>query len=91
MKTKQTWLLPIAFLVGYLFAWASIFPDRQMVIEEQRSLQEEVNRTWIVLKIPVMIYEYNKSYVEMVNWNREALDEQEEVGKRKNMEELKND
>jgi len=91
MKTKQAWKLPIVFLLGYLFAWGSILPDRQMIIDEQRSLQEKVNHTWVALKIPAMIYEYNKSYVEMVNWNREAIKEQKDVEDRKNMKGAIND
>lgn len=74
MKIKQAWKLPIVFLLGYLFAWGTILIDRQMIIDEQGSLQGEVNRTWIVLKIPAMVDAYNKSYVEFVKWNREALD-----------------
>lgn len=86
MNKKQAWKFPLVFLAGYLFAWGTILPDRQMVIGEQRSLQKTVNRTWIVLKIPAMIYEYNKSYVEMVNWNREAIEEQKDVEDRKKYE-----
>ena len=80
MRRKQSWKLPIAFLVGYLFAWRPIFNDRQMVMEEQRELREELNRTRIELKITKMIDEYGDDYEEMIIWNEEVV-EPKEVGK----------
>ncbi len=82
-KKKQTWLLPIVFLVGYLFAWGMILLDRQMIINEQRLLQDEVDRARIELKISKMIDEYNEDYESQVEWNIEALEElvKKEVGK----------
>ena len=88
MKRKQAWKLPIVFLVGYLFAWGSILLDRQMIIDEQRRLQDEVERTRIELKITKMrnhqitkmIDEYGDDYEEMVIWNEEAV-ESKEMGK----------
>ena len=83
MKTKQAWKLPIVFLIGYVSAWGSILLDRQMIIDEQRSLQEEVNRTRIEFNIATMIEEYNKDYVEMVEWTREAMEEPKELENQK--------
>ncbi len=69
----QSWLLPLVFLLGYLFAWGMILVDRQMLIAEQRRLQDEVDRARIELKITKMIDEYNEDYVEQVEWNEGAL------------------
>ena len=88
MKRRKAWLLPLVFLAGYLFAWAMILVDRQMIIDEQRRLQEEVDRTCIELKITKMrnhqitkmIDEYGDDYEEMVIWNEEVV-ESKEMGK----------
>ena len=75
MKKRQAWVLPLAFLLGYLFAWGMILVDRQMLVEEQRRLQEEVDSTKIELKIKGMIEEYNEDFKSQTKWNREALEE----------------
>jgi len=80
MKRRQTWLLPLVFLAGYLLAWGTILVDRQMLIEEQHRLQEEVERARIELRIMGMVDEYNEDYGEQIEWNKEAI-EPEEVGK----------
>ena len=83
MNKRKAWKLPVMFLIGYLFAWGSIFVDRQMIIEEQSRLQDEVDRTRIELKITTMIDEYGDDWQEMVIWNEEAIEpsEPKEVGK----------
>ena len=83
MKKWRAWLLPIIFLLGYLFAWGTIFIDRQMLIQEQRRLQDEVDSARMELKITTMIDDYNEDYKEQVEWNREALGapKPKEVGK----------
>ncbi len=75
MKRRQSWLLPIVFLLGYLLAWGMILVDRHMLIEEQRLLQEEIDQVRIELKITDMIDEYNEDYVEQAQWNSNALEE----------------
>jgi len=75
MKRRRAWLLPLVFLAGYLFAWGTITVDRQMLIEEQRQLQEELERTRIELRIMGMVDEYIEDYRELVEWNKEALTE----------------
>lgn len=75
MKKRQAWVLPFAFLLGYLFAWGMILVDRQMLIEEQRRLREEINSAKIELKIKGMIEEYNEDFDSQIKWNREALEE----------------
>ena len=81
MNKKQTWKLPIVFLVGYLFAWGTILIDRQMIIEEQSRLQDEVDRIRIELKVSKMIDEYGDDYEEMIIWNKEVVVKPEEEGK----------
>ena len=83
MTKKRPWLLPVIFLLGYLFAWGTILIDRQMLIEEQRRLQDEVDSARIELKIMTTMDDYNEDYTDQVEWNREALEapEPKEVGK----------
>jgi len=83
MKRKQEWKLPIVFLIGYLFAWGMILIDRQMLIQEQGRLQDEVDSARMELKITTMIDGYNEDYTDQVEWNRKALfsPEPKEVGK----------
>ena len=75
------WKLPIVFLIGFLFAWGMILVDRQMIIDEQRRLQEEVDQARIELKITTMIDEYNEDYESQVEWNEEAIEPSREVEK----------
>lgn len=75
MKKRQAWALPFAFLLGYLFAWGMILVDRQMLIEEQRQLREEINTVRIEQKIKAMIEDYNEDIDSQIKWNREALEE----------------
>ena len=51
----QPWLLPLMFLLGFVCAWGLIMVDRQMLIDEQRRIQEEVDSIKIELKIKGMI------------------------------------
>ena len=76
-RRLRAWLLPLVFLAGYLFAWATIAVDRQMLIEEQRRLQEEVERARIEQRITGMVDEYNEDYSEQVEWNKEAIEPKE--------------
>ena len=81
MRKHKAWLLPLVFLAGYLFAWGTITVDRQMLIEEQRRLQDEVKQARVELRIMGMVDEYNEDYSEQVGWNKEAIKPAEEVGK----------
>jgi len=74
IKKKQGWLLPLIFLAGYLLAWGTILVDRQMLIEKQRQLQEELERARIELRIMGMVDEYNEDYSEQIEWNKEAIE-----------------
>ena len=82
MKKRQAWLLPLVFLLGYVFAWGMILVDRQMLLEEQRRLIEEVERARIEMKILKMIDEYNEDYINQVEWNSKTLEEPDEEGKK---------
>lgn len=75
MKKRQAWRLPLVFLLGYVLAWGSILIDRQMLVEEQRRLQEELDNVRIELKITKMIDEYNEDYSDQVEWNKKVLEE----------------
>lgn len=77
MKKRQAWTLPLAFLLGYLFAWGLILIDRQMLVKEQSRLQEEVDRARIELKIRGMIEDYNEDFDSQIKWNRESMEDPE--------------
>ena len=82
MKIKQTWKLPIVFLIGYLFAWGSILLDRQMIIDEQEALSQDLSRVRKELKLREMVEEFGTDWQEIVIWNEETkLEPPEEVGK----------
>ena len=82
MKRKQAWKLPIVFLVGYLFAWGSILLDRQMIIDEQKSLSHDLERARKELKLREMVEDFGTDWQEIVIWNEETkLEPPKEVGK----------
>ena len=82
MKIKQAWKLPIVFLVGYLFAWGSILVDRQMIIDEQEALSQDLSRVRKELKLREMVDDFGTDWQEMVKWNEETkLEPPKEVGK----------
>ena len=72
MKRKQAWKLPIVFLVGYLFAWGSILLDRQMIIDEQEALSQDLGRVRKELKLREMVEEFGTDWQEIVIWNEET-------------------
>lgn len=82
MKIKQSWKLPVIFLIGYLFAWGSILLDRQMIIEEQKALSQELERVRLELKLREMVEDFGTDWQEIVIWNEKAkLDPPKEVEK----------
>lgn len=82
MKIKQAWKLPIVFLIGYLFAWGSILLDRQMIIDEQEALSQDLGRVRKELKLREMVDDFGEDWQEMVIWNEETkLEPPEEVEK----------
>ena len=82
MKRKQAWKLPIVFLVGYLFAWGSILLDRQMIIDEQEALSQDLGRVRRELKLREVVEDFGTDWQEIVIWNEETkLEPPKEVGK----------
>jgi len=77
-RRLRAWLLPLVFLAGYLVGWANVLVDRQMLIEEQRRLKEEIEHARIELRITKMVDKYNEDYREQVEWNKEAIEPVEE-------------
>ncbi len=75
MRKRQAWALPLAFLLGYLFAWGMILLDRQMLIEEQGRLQKQAASALLELKTMKKIEGYNEDFENQIKWNREALEE----------------
>ncbi len=73
INKSRPWLLPLMFLLGLMCGWGMVLVDRQMLIEEQGRLQDEVDSARLELKITKMVDEYNEDYVEQVEWNEEAL------------------
>ncbi len=73
MRNKQSWKLPVVFLLGYLFAWGSIFLDRQMIIDEQEALSQDFKRVRQELRLREMVEDFGDAWQEMVIWNEEAI------------------
>ena len=78
MKNKQSWKLPVIFLIGYLFAWGSILLDRQMIIDEQEALSQDLKRVRQEFKLREMMEDFSDDWQEMVIWNKEAIEPGEE-------------
>ena len=74
MKNKQSWKLTIDFLIGYLFAWGMILLDRQMLIDEQEALRQELKDTKIELKLRELVDDFSTDWQEIVIWNEEAIE-----------------
>ncbi len=74
MKNKQSWKLPMVFLIGYLFAWGMILLDRQMLIDEQEALRQELKDTKIELKLRELVDDFSTDWQEIVIWNEEAIE-----------------
>jgi len=79
MSKKQIWMLSIAFLLGYLFAWGTILIDRQMLIQEQEALRQELDRVRVELKLQEMVEDFGDDWQEIVIWNEKAIESPKEV------------
>ncbi len=79
MKNKQSWKLPIVFLIGYMFAWGSILLDRQMLMQEQEELRTELEQTKIEMKLRELVGDFGDDWQEIVIWNEEAIEPLGEV------------
>jgi len=78
---KQRWLLPLAFLLGFICAWGMILIDRQMIMQEQEALRKELEQTRTEMKLREMVEDFGTDWQEMVIWNDEALEPSKEMGK----------
>ena len=82
MKKLRPWLLPVVWLLGYMCAWGMILVDRQMIIDSQAELQEELRRTKLQLRVFDAADEFGSRWQEIVIWNKEAVKPPpEEIGK----------
>lgn len=85
MKKRRDWLLPIVFLLGFVCAWGTILVDRQMIIDSQAELQQELRRTKRQLRVVGAAEEFGSQWQEIVIWNEEAIEPEEvpsgQVGK----------
>ncbi len=70
---RQAWLLPLAFLLGFVCAWGMILVDRQMLIDEQAELRWELRQTKLKLRVFDAADEFGSSWQEMVIWNEKAV------------------
>jgi len=77
----RAWLLPLVFLLGYLVAWGTVLVDRQMLIQEQQELREELRWTKRRLQVFDAADEFGSRWQEIVDWNEKALKPKEEEGK----------
>lgn len=76
-KKRREWILPLIFLAGYLTAWGTILIDRQIVISEQRRLQEEVKQVRQELRIKNLIEGYSQESEAFIIWNKKAVEKME--------------
>lgn len=77
IKKLRAWLLPLTFLLGFICAWGMILVDRQMIIDSQADLQEELRRTKLQLKVVGAADEFGDKWREIVIWNKEAIEPEE--------------
>jgi len=82
MKAKG-WKLPAAFLLGYITAWGTILIDRQMVIDEQHQIQQEVERMRKEIRISDMVDQYNQEFSKTIEWNKQSIVPEEQSGETK--------
>ncbi len=73
IEKLRPWALPLAFLLGFMVAWGMIQIDRQMVLQEQEELRDELERTRIQMKLREMVDDFGTDWQEMVIWNDNAI------------------
>ncbi len=77
IKKLRLWLLPLMFLLGFMAAWGMILVDRQMVLQEQEELRDELKRTRTQMKLREMVDGFGTDWQEMVIWNEKAIEPEE--------------
>ncbi len=81
IEKLRPWLLPLAWLLGFISAWGMILIDRQMLIDSQAELRQELRRTKRQLRVVGAAEEFGSQWQEIVIWNEKAIEPEEEVGK----------
>ena len=77
VKKLRAWLLPLVWLLGFVCAWGMILVDRQMLIQEQEELMQELRRTKRQLRVVGAAEEFGSRWQEIVIWNEEAIEPEE--------------
>lgn len=77
VKKLRAWLLPLVWLLGFVCAWGMILVDRQMIIDSQAELQQELRRTKMQLKVVDAANEFGDKWQEIVDWNKMAIKPEE--------------
>ena len=73
IKKLRLWLLPLIFLLGFVCAWGTILVDRQMIIDKQAELSQELRRTKLQLRVFDAADELGDRWREIVIWNKDAV------------------
>ena len=74
MRKRTAWWIAFGFLMGYLFAWGTISIDRHLLMESQRQLQQELDRTRQELRLTEIVLEAEYQMRRDIEWNRQAID-----------------
>ncbi len=77
VKKLRPWLLPLVWLLGFVCAWGMILVDRQMLIQEQEELMQELRRTKRQLRVVGAAEEFGSQWQEIVDWNKKAIKPEE--------------
>lgn len=81
IKKLRPWLLPLMFLLGFVCAWGMILIDRQMIIDEQEELRQEIVTVRVQMKLREMVEDFGNDWQEIVIWNKEAIVVPQEIEK----------
>ncbi len=79
VRKLRPWLLPLIWLWGFMCGWGMILIDRQMLIGSQGELSQELRRTKRQLKVVDAADEFGSQWQEIVIWNKEAIEPEEET------------
>ncbi len=77
VEKLRAWLLPLVWLLGFVCAWGMILVDRQMLIQEQEELMQELRRTKRQLRVVAAAEEFGSRWQKIVDWNKEAIKPEE--------------
>ena len=77
VRKLRPWLLPLAWLLGFMCGWGMILLDRQMIIGSQADLSRELRRTKRQLRVVGAAEEFGSRWQEIVIWNEEAIEPEE--------------